>query len=219
MQKAIQFLFAGFYFLQSFSLGAQDKAEFSIGADLVNRYVWRGTNIGGKSFHIQPGATFTYKNIELGAWGSYGLSNDYKEYDFYGIYSFSNFALTFCDYNCPTDEPGVPVTYLELTLSYEGSGKIPVYGNINQYFYNDDGTYIDLGVKINSRHKLPMDLNLGFTPWEGSYADKTAILNVSYTISYEIPVSKEFTIPVFSSLIVNPDMEKAYFAAGISLYL
>lgn len=219
MQKAIQFLFAGFFFLLSFNLGAQDKGEFSIGADLVSRYIWRGTNTGGKSFHIQPEATFTYKNIELGAWGSYGLSNNFKEYDFYATYSFSNFAFTFCDYNCPTDEPGVPTTYLELGLSWEGDGKIPVYGNIYQYFYNDDGTYIDLGVKINSRHKLPMDLNLGFTPWEGSYADKTAILNVSYTISYDIPVSKEFTLPVFSSLIFNPDIEKVYFAAGISLCL
>lgn len=219
MQKAIHFLGAGFFFLQSFNLIAQDKAEFSIGADLVNRYVWRGTNLGGNSFHIQPGATFTYKNIELGAWASYGLSNDYKEYDFYGTYSFSNLALTFCDYNCPTDEPGIPETYFELALSYEGNDKIPFYGNINQYFYNDDGTYIDLGVKINSRHKLPMDLNLGFTPWKGSYADQTAILNISYKISYDIPVSKEFSIPVFSSLIVNPDIEKIYFTAGISLYL
>lgn len=218
MQKAVRFFFAGFFFLQYFSLSAQEKGEFSIGADFVNRYIWRGANTGGKSFHIQPGATFTYKNIELGAWGSYGLTNDFKEYDFYGTYSFSDFALTFIDYNCPTDEPGVPVTYLELTFSYVGNGKIPVYGNMNQYFYNDDATYIDLGVKINSRHELPMDLNIGFTPREGSYADKTAIVNVSYTINYDIPVSKEFTIPVFSSLIVNPDAGKVYVAAGVSLY-
>lgn len=219
MQKATSFLFAGFLFLQSFILTAQDKGEFSIGADLVNRYIWRGTNLGGKSFHVQPGATYAYKNIELGAWGSYGISNDYKEYDFYATYSFSNFAFTFYDYNCPTDEPGVPTSFLELALSYEKAGKIPVYGNVYQYFYNDDGTYIDLGVKINSRHKLPMDLNVGFTPWEGSYADKTAIVNVSYTINYDIPVSKEFTIPVFSSVVVNPYIEKVYFTAGISLYL
>lgn len=219
MQKAVKFFFAGIFFLLSFTLLAQDKGEFSIGADLVNRYIWRGTNVGGKSLHIQPGATFTYKNIELGSWGSYGLSNDFKEYDFYAAYSLNKFALTFSNYNCPTDEPGVPTSFIEVALSYEGNGKIPVYANTYQYFYNDDGTYIDFGLKINSRHKLPMDLNLGFTPWKGSYADQAAILNVSYTVSYDIPVSKEFRIPVFSSLVVNPDMEKVYFAAGISFYL
>ena len=59
---------------------AQDKVEASVGADLVNGYIWRGQDFGGASF--QPSISVSYKGLSLSAWGSMGLNNaDAKEID------------------------------------------------------------------------------------------------------------------------------------------
>jgi hypothetical protein len=216
MQRIVITLVTGFFSLLYLHASAQENGGFSAGVDFVNRYIWRGFNTGGKSVHIQPNANFTYKNLELGAWGSYGISNNYKEYDFYSKFTFKNFGFSITEFNVPSDDPA---TYIELTLSYEGNDKIPVYGSFNRYILNDDAIYIDFGIRINSNHKLPMDLNLGFTPAENWYADKAAIVNICYTVSYNLPLSEKFSVPLFSSLTVNPDAEKVYFTAGISFYL
>ncbi len=39
----------------SVGIQAQEKTSgFSLGADLVSRYIWRGVDFGGPSPHIQP---------------------------------------------------------------------------------------------------------------------------------------------------------------------
>lgn len=45
----------------------------AIGADIVSRYVWRGTDFG-ESLSVQPALTFSAGSFEAGAWASYAAS-------------------------------------------------------------------------------------------------------------------------------------------------
>jgi hypothetical protein len=51
------------------------NSNFSIGADAVSRYIWRGLNLGGATPHIQPFMEYSFgeTGLAIGAWGSYGL--------------------------------------------------------------------------------------------------------------------------------------------------
>src|SRR5690625_7567021 len=50
-----------------------EAQRFNVGADIVSRYVWRGTDFGG-SVSIQPTLSFSAGGVEAGTWGSYAAS-------------------------------------------------------------------------------------------------------------------------------------------------
>ena len=50
------------------TVGAQDNVEANVSADVVNQYIWRGTQCGEAS--IQPTLGVSYKGLSLTAWGS-----------------------------------------------------------------------------------------------------------------------------------------------------
>ena len=49
----------------------ESKLGFDVGADIMSRYVWRGTQFGGSSPSIQPFTSLSIGNLEIGAWGAY----------------------------------------------------------------------------------------------------------------------------------------------------
>ena len=51
------------------SLRAQDSFEVTIGADFVNKYVWRGFDQGSGA-SIQPTLALAWNGLSLSAWGS-----------------------------------------------------------------------------------------------------------------------------------------------------
>ena len=58
----------------------------SVYADLVSRYVWRGSDFGN-SPAIQPGLDISYKNFTVGAWGSASLASlNLQEADLFASY-------------------------------------------------------------------------------------------------------------------------------------
>lgn len=80
---------------------AQDKADASVGADIVSAYQWRGQDLGGAA--VQPYAGVTYKGFSLGAWASVALDKSAKytsELDFTLGYSSGNFSAAITDYYC-----------------------------------------------------------------------------------------------------------------------
>ena len=48
-------------------------AGVGFGADVVNRYVWRGTDFGN-AVSVQPGMSISSGNIEVGAWSSWAIT-------------------------------------------------------------------------------------------------------------------------------------------------
>jgi hypothetical protein len=213
-------LIAGLLFLLNGQLVAQESKGLGIGvgADMASRYLWRGLNIGGDCAHIQPYVSASYKFLEVGAWSSYGLSNNnengtnYFEYDLYAKLTVKNFGLAFTNYDI--QDYG---SSSEISLSYEGGEKLPLHASFNKYVINDDASYIDLGYEFFSEKLVPLDLVVGATPAAGSYGDKGGIVNISLTAKYETMKSEKFSLPVFSTFMYNPQIEKSFFVVGITL--
>jgi len=158
------------------------KGSFTVSADLVSSYVWRGFT-ENKTPNIQPSATFTYGSLSIGAWGSGSFDGSYKEVDFYATYAFNDlFSLTVSDYNWnllgtnphynnyfyyKNDSTG---HIFEGTLSYAGVKEFPLSVSVNTMFYgadkkiNSDGTklenaystYVELGYPVTKNAKLTL---------------------------------------------------------------
>lgn len=58
-------------------------AGVGFGADVVNRYVWRGTDFGN-AVSIQPGMSISHGNIEVGAWSSWAITDGDKDIEVEG---------------------------------------------------------------------------------------------------------------------------------------
>ena len=76
-------------------------AGVGFGADLVNRYVWRGTDFGN-AVSIQPGMSISHGNIEIGAWSSWAITDGgANENDLYASFSSGPIGITLTDYYFP----------------------------------------------------------------------------------------------------------------------
>ncbi len=87
-----------------------EPAAINFGADLMSRFIWRGIDFGN-SPAIQPNLSFSWKGLNIGAWGSYAFTpytvtvNDslvnagtYSETDLYISYTYKWFTLMVFDY-------------------------------------------------------------------------------------------------------------------------
>jgi hypothetical protein len=138
--------------------------SMNAGGDVVSRYIWRGTNVNDE-VNIQPYLTFTFSDIKIGTWGSYGLSHLHSTDDHYGYQSeldtwmslsfldtrTMNLTAIFTDYFFPDngkkfsnynnyDNPGGPGGHtIEAGLIMSGGKSLPlsVAGFVN--VYNDRG--------------------------------------------------------------------------------
>lgn len=212
---------------------AQDKVEASAGADLVSSYIWRGTDCGGVS--IQPSLSVSYKGFSIGAWGSVSVNKeDTKELDLIVNYSVGGLSLGVTDYwFFPSDETA-QVGYFkygahntqhvfEVNAGYD-FGVMGISWNTNfagADYYNADGkrsysTYIALTAPFRLGG-LDWNAEVGLTPWEGLYADKFNVTNLSLKASKEIGITEQFSLPLFAQLVFNPYSQGAHFVVGLSL--
>ncbi len=144
--------------LPSSLLYSQDNEEsssnWSIGTDVVSRYVWRGLNLGGSSPHIQPYIEFSFGStgLAIGAWGSYSLGlNAGAEADLYISYSPTDWLnLTVTDFFFPVDQSFERSDYfnykkdetshtIEAMVTVGGFESFPVYATFAMNLYGADG--------------------------------------------------------------------------------
>lgn len=122
---------------------SQEDSPWSVGADLMSRYVWRGLNLGGSSPSIQPGLEYSFGSADhafaIGAWGAYSLSGTQtgQEADLYLTYTLKDLlSFTVTDYFFP-DETSARYQYfnynmdqtghlVEAAIGFNGTEKIPV---------------------------------------------------------------------------------------------
>lgn len=127
-----------------------DTGAFSLGLDLVSRYVWRGLDFGG-SPSIQPSLAVTPGNIgvELGAWGAYTTNlPGTQELDLHIAYSpIEMFTLTITDYFFPDEVAGYKYFdyaskstghVMEGMISFNGTDEIPLNLLFAINFFGDD---------------------------------------------------------------------------------
>lgn len=202
--------------------------EFSIGADLVSTYVFRGLKYDGPS--IQPGISYTTGGLEVGAWGSFSTTGITNESDLYISYGFDGgFSIGIADY------------------FYQGDGDTP-HNYISEYFdYSKEGAHafeLNLGYEVNS---LAFSANYIFNEsagagsaggdmyFEAAYAFETfdvfvgagdgwhtadtdfALCNIGLGTSKEIEITEKFSLPVFAQVTWNPSFEQYNIVIGISL--
>ncbi len=226
----------------SVSASAQDSkgGSFSVGADLVSSYVWRGVaqeGSRGGSPNIQPTVSYTNGAFSIGAWGSYAFSGNVKEVDLYATLSLpSAFSFTVTDYNWNNGNDGSGPRYFnykkdgtghvfEGTLAYGGSKSFPLSVAWNTIFAGADkkvngdnafSTYVELGYPIASNVKAFLGASLFDSP--GIYGNAGfSVINLGLKVSKEIKFSDSFSLPVYGIIGANPQSEKAFFVAGITL--
>jgi Bacterial protein of unknown function (Gcw_chp). len=223
----------------SFSSKAQNNINhFSIAADVVSSYVWRGVaqeGSRGGSPNIQPTVSYTNGAFNLGAWGSYAFSGNVKEVDLYATLSLPDaFSVTVTDYNWNNGNDG-SVGYFnykngktghvfEGTLAYGGTKSFPLSITWNTMLYGADkktngnqafSTYVELGLPITSNVKAFLGASLFDSPIY--YSNGFSVINMGLKISKEIKLSDSFSLPVYGIIGANPQAGKAFFVAGITM--
>ena len=235
--------------------------EINIGADLVSRYVWRGTDYGN-SPGIQPSFSVGIKGFEIGAWASYALVSysqkindsttmsmgNYAEFDLFLSYTFKWFTVSVTDYFFPNPmTPNSNNKYfnwknastghtLEAALSFNGTDKVPLSLYVGTLIYGADkdkdstgvyglgsnnnySTYIEASYTFNIK-KIGVDLQpfIGGIPFGSSwYGPYGGVINLGFTASKELQITNKYSLPVYVSIITNPQSESAFFVFGLTL--
>ena len=237
----------------------EGSASFSVGADLVSRYIWRGADYGNAP-SIQPSVAFSVAGFKAGFWGAYGLGqyskrvNDstvanmgnYSEFDFYLSYTLKGFTIMAYDYFLPNPlDPNSQNRYfnfknsttghtLEVCLSWAGPEKFPlqlyagtlVYGadkgkdasgEYGKGSDNNYSTYFEAAYLFNIKG-IGVKPFVGGIPFGSSwYGQSAGIVNAGLTVNKAIHISKDYSLPVFGSVITNPQAQSVFLVFGVSL--
>jgi len=223
-----------FAIFSSVSVQAQEegkKSPFSLGADIVSSYVWRGSKIGtGPNF--QPSLKFEKGGFTLGAWGSTGFQDfgDVAEADLYTSYSF-DFGLSI----------GLTDYYYQGTPYFQFQGDTSSHAfEINASYtiknFSIAGNYI-----INDASKggpanksgggdMYFEANYAFenfgvflgagNGWHTTYKDNGddvfAVCNIGLKTSKELKITDKFSLPITGLICFNPDKEEFNIVVGLS---
>ena len=215
---------------------AQDKVEATVSADVVNQYIWRGTDCGNAAF--QPTLGVSYKGLSLTGWGSTGIVTpaDTKEFDLTLAYTTGGFNIGITDYwfSAGADPEGRYFKYnahttnhvFEANIGYDfGPLSLQWFTNFSGNDYKADGDRaFSSYVELNAPFKLGgLDWNatVGAVPFEdsGVYGgcSNFAVTNVSLKAAKELKITDSFSLPVFAQVIGNPHDQKAYLVCGFTL--
>ena len=172
----------GLFFMQN------AKAQFDVGADIMSRYVWRGSGYSnGPS--VQP----------------------------YMSYSIGPVGLTVTNYVFPNNmTPGIttPTKYWAAEAGWEGTIGLELGPVALTYatFFDSGDTYIAAGTSLSG-----VDLTLGMG--DGAYTSDTNFNLIEISLGYgkEIKITEDFSLPVSSNLIYNPEADQMYLVFGLSL--
>ena len=212
-------------------------AQFGIGADVVSRYVWRGTDFG-ESASFQPSLAYSAGGFEIGTWASYSVSADGaggNEHDLYASYSIdlsgeSSIGLGITDYYFPSpdgaawsnfDGDGEGAHWIELMASYTGPSSFPV--SLTGFFmvHNDpdNSLYVEASYPF-AAGGVDLGLTLGMVAGEsGFYAvEGFSLINLGLSASKDLPITDAFSLPVNVSYILNPTHERSFLVFGISIF-
>lgn len=203
--------------LATMTYAQEPKTNFDVGADLVSRYVWRGTDFGN-SPAIQPALTFNYGSFSLGAWGSYSTNTNTgaDEGDLFASYSLSTGTeLLVTDYFFPAtgvDYFDYDNHFLELGVT-QGIKDFYIAG----YYMAINGTddlYFEGGFE---KGNVTVFLGAGNEAYTPDDEGKFNICNVGITLSKGIRFSQEYSLPLFGSVIYNPSAKGIHMVVGLTL--
>lgn len=226
------------------SVKAQDGGlNFSVGADVVSSYVWRGAYQEKASF--QPAASLSVGNFSLSAWASTAIMGSHKEVDFTAGYSIGGLSLAITDYWWSGEGAFKYLNYGDETEHlWEGSlgytlptKSFPLSLSVNTMFAGADkkskyeemkegekdknnfSTYIEASLPFTIKD-VNLSASVGATTGKGLYAPEASgasVVNIGLKAGKEIKITDSFSLPVFGQIILNPHQEDIFFVFGFSL--
>lgn len=216
---------------------APAAAGVGFGTDVVNRYVWRGTDFGN-AVSVQPGMSISHGSIEVGAWSSWAITDGgANENDLYASFSSGPIGITLTDYYFPllTDDDDF-FSYnnysaeelaadgeksnphiLEVSASLALDG-VPLSAMVAYNFFGDaensfwaEATY-DLGEMEETAISVTVGLGNGVYTYESNESDEDPEDTVDL-VSVGLNMSKG---DYFASYILNPNKESTFLVFGRS---
>ncbi|MFH2143223.1 MAG: hypothetical protein ABIJ97_12425, partial [Bacteroidota bacterium] len=217
----------------------QKESPFNVGADLMSRYVWRGTDYG-TSPSIQPTLEYNKKGFVIGTWGAFTTNiPGNQEVDIYMNYTFLKEMVTVyvTDYFV-ADELSKKNNYFEyndtltghiyeVTISFNGTEKLPVSLLIASNIYGADARKTDGSIQYSSYAEINyafkhLNVFAGFNIVQpnrklgetGFYGDYVGFVNIGCEASKEIKITDNYSLPLSVSFITNPQSEKVFLVVG-----
>jgi hypothetical protein len=170
---------------------------------------------------------------------------NYAEFDPSICYTYKGLTLSITDYYFPNGMTPNNNNYFdynnsttghtfEVALAYAGPEKFPIQLFAGTLVYGADkgkdaaGNY-GLGTKNNFSTYFEAAYNftvkgIGVKPFIGGipfgsswYGPSGGVVNTGITVSKTIPITKDFGIPVFTSIIANPQSQSVFFVFGLTL--
>ena len=194
------------YLFISLALSSLTLGQVSLGVDVFNRYVWRGTDFGN-SATVQPSIEYAFGGVTVGAWGAWSLSGapGGNENDLYLSTSIGPVGLTLTDYFFPTYAGSDDIFTLENHIIELSAGVDlgPVKSLVAYNLSGDDdnSAYVELSYG-------PVTLGMG---------------NGFYTVGDDpdfgvVSLGISATRDIYSvSYILNPEQETSFLVFGFSL--
>ncbi len=211
----------------------------SLGADLVSRYVWRGTDFG-ESASIQPSLAISGSGLEIGTWASYSISEDgagANEHDIWVGYSADlgtagSLSLGVTDYYFPAPDGGDFSNFegngdgshwIEPYVGYTLGGGLPLsfYGAIMVHNDPDNSLYIEASVPA-SIGGVEMGFTAGLVAGESEFyaVESASVVNLGVSGSKDLTlVDGGFVVPVSVAYILNPTSSRSFLVFGLSISL
>lgn len=203
-------------------------AGVGFGADVVNRYVWRGTDFGN-AVSVQPGMSISHGNIEIGAWSSWAITDGgANENDLYASFSSGPIGITLTDYYFPglteddsffsynnyskeeleKDEEKSNPHILEISASLALDGMpLSALAAFNFSGDPDDSFWVEATYDLGEMEETAVSVTAGFG--NGVYTTDTdpALVSVGLNMSKG---------DYFASYILNPNRESSFLVFGRS---
>ena len=222
-----------------------EAQRFNVGADIVSRYVWRGTDFG-ESVSIQPTLSFSAGGFEAGTWASYAASPQsaaFNEHDLWIGYVLEtarsgSFSIGVFDYYFPAppgdglprdpdteffnfDGDGRGAHWIEPYVGYAGPEAFPVTFMAAIMAHNDpdNSVYLEAGYPFRI-DGTELGLTLGMVPMASSFygTSGVSVINMELSAARTIPITDTFGIPVSVGYVLNPLTERSFLVFGISLF-
>lgn len=221
--------------------------SINIGMNIVSRYIWRGLNInnspnlqpaisfGYSGFTLGVWGSYALSNdsyesstaslnSEIDLYASYSLETSAGLFTaIVTDYFFPQAGIKFGNFNDHDHPEGAGGHLFEAGLIYVLPGYLPLSFSGFYNFYNDAGnnTYFELACPFTVNN-ISLNAFIGGTTGSkknpGYYSsENAAIINAGLTVSKEIKITQDFSLPVFTSFIVNPRLEMPYLVFGITL--
>jgi len=213
------------------AFGQEENTEkeltFDVGADLVSSYIWRGKYVAGPS--IQPTMSISAYGLTIGAWGSKDFITTEKEIDFLFSYKFKGFSIGFADYWVVYEEDSFfknkSSHLIEGSLGYTFPEKFPLSLEINTFLSGDEdlresgrkyySTYISASFPFTVG-EVDVEAGIGVSPWNGMYSKEFNVATVSTKVSKTLKLTGEYSMSVFTELIVAPVQNNIFLVFGIT---